>query len=102
MDNNTFVKLSNSLPIYDVCDILIVGGKATGQAANVAAKNESHVRNVNIKKVQDILVEQGVPLRRHDKVDPYYTACCEEHGYGLYTDLAKRTREERIEDFCQW
>lgn len=77
-------------------------GQAAGVAAAVAVENGTNVRNVDIKKVQDILVEQDVPLPRHDKVDPSYTACCEEHEYGLYTDLAKRAREEGLADFRQW
>ena len=77
-------------------------GQAAGVAAAVAVEDGTNVRNVDIKKVQDILVEQDVPLPRHDKVDPSYTACCEEHGYGLYTDLAKRAKEEGLADFRQW
>ena len=37
MDNNTYVESSNSLPIYDECDILIVGGGAAGHSAAIAA-----------------------------------------------------------------
>ena len=61
-------------------------------AAAVAVMDGSRVRNVNIKKVQDILVEQDVPLPRNEKTDPSYLQCCEEHEYGLYTDAAKKAR----------
>ncbi|MCR3922371.1 MAG: FAD-dependent oxidoreductase [Firmicutes bacterium] len=77
-------------------------GQAAGVAAAVALADGSNVRNVNIKKVQDILVEQDVPLPRNDKTDPSYTACCEEHQYGLYTDLAKKAKEEGLSEYRQW
>ena len=67
-------------------------GQAAGVAAAVAVMDGSRVRNVNIKKVQDILVEQDVPLPRNEKTDPSYLQCCEEHEYGLYTDAAKKAR----------
>ena len=57
-------------------------GQAAGVAAAVAVMDGTGVRNVNIKKVQDILVEQDVPLPRNEKTDPSYTECCEEHEYG--------------------
>jgi len=69
-------------------------GQAAGVAAAVAVMDGTGVRNVNIKKVQDILVEQDVPLPRNEKTDPSYTECCEEHEYGLYTDLARKARAE--------
>ena len=33
-----------------------------------------------------------------------YTQCCEEHEYGLYTELARKAREEAngIKDYRQW
>ena len=79
-------------------------GQAAGVAAAVAISSGTSVRDVDIKRVQDILVEQDVPLPRHDKVDPSYTACCEEHEYGLYTELAKKAQAEAgaLKDYRQW
>jgi hypothetical protein len=79
-------------------------GQAAGVAAAVAVADGTSVRGVDIKKVQDILVEQDVPLPRHPGVDPSYTRCCEEHEYGLYTDLAKRARSEAdgLKEYRQW
>jgi hypothetical protein len=50
------------------------------------------------------LVEQDVPLPRHPGVDPSYTECCEEHEYGLYTELAKKAKAdaEAIRAYRQW
>lgn len=48
--------------------------------------------NVDIGRVQDILVEQNVPLPRNRKFeakDPSYRELVEEKQYGLYTDTAK-------------
>ncbi len=53
---------------------------------------------VGIKKVQDILVDQDVPLPRNAKFeakDPTYRQCVEAHQYGLYTDKAKLAKEQR-------
>ncbi len=69
-------------------------GQAAGVAAAVAAADGTTVRDVDIRKVQDILVEQDVPLPRHPGTDPSYTDCCMEHEYGLYTDYAKKARAE--------
>lgn len=79
-------------------------GQAAGVAAAVAVANDTTVRNVDIRRVQDILVEQDVPLPRHPGVDPSYTQCCEEHEYGLYTELARKAREEAegLKDYRQW
>lgn len=77
-------------------------GQAAGVAAAVAAEQGVSVREVDIKRVQDVLAEQNVPLPRNSKTDPSYTECCEEHQYGLYTDLAKRAKEEGIDDYRQW
>ncbi|MDD6189855.1 MAG: FAD-dependent oxidoreductase [Clostridiales bacterium] len=77
-------------------------GQAAGVAAAVAAQQGVSVRDVDIRRVQDILIEQNVPLPRNPKVDPSYTECCEAHEYGLYTDLAKKAKTEGIADYRQW
>ena len=79
-------------------------GQGAGVAAAVAVSEGTNVRNVNIRRVQDILVAQDVPLPRHPGVDPSYTECCEEHEYGLYTLLAKKAREaaDGLENYRQW
>ncbi len=78
-------------------------GQAAGIAAHFAIQDGVTVRNVDIRKVQDVLVQQDVPLPRRDDVDPSYTQCCEEHQYGLYTDLAKKAHEnpEEFEKYRQ-
>ena len=68
-------------------------GQAAGVAAAVAVTDGTTVHDVNIERVQDILVDQDVPLPRHDGVDPELTELCEEHKYGLYTKLAKMAAE---------
>ena len=86
-------------------------GQAAGVAAAVAVANGTTVRDVDIRRVQDILAgEQDVPLPRNEHTDHSYTELCEEHEYGLYTDLAKeaaRARKENgesdsIKAFRQW
>jgi len=79
-------------------------GQAAGVAAAVAVADGTNVRNVNIKKVQDILIDQDVPLPRNERVDPSYMQCVEEHEYGLYTELAQKARAERdgLKTFRQW
>jgi hypothetical protein len=79
-------------------------GQAAGVAAAVAVADGTSVRNVDIKKVQDILVDQDVPLPRNPKVDPKYMECVEKHMYGLYTDLAKKAHAEAggLKSFRQW
>ena len=87
-------------------------GQAAGVAAAVAAADGVSVRNVDIAKVQDILVEQDVPLPRNqkfEKKDPSYRQLVEEHQYGLYTDMAKKAHEEAkknssntLNSFRQW
>ena len=69
-------------------------GQAAGIAAAVAVADGTTVRSVDIKKVQDILVRQGVPLPRRGDVDPALTQNCEEHEYGMYTEVSKKMREE--------
>ncbi len=71
-------------------------GQAAGVAATVAIEDGTTVRNVDIKKVQDILAgEQDVPLPRNSHTDPALTELCEKYEYGLYTAAAKMAREER-------
>lgn len=83
-------------------------GQAAGVAAAVAVADGTTVRNVDIRKVQDILCDQDVPLPRNPKTDPSYTQCCEEHQYGLYTDLAKKAKAaaegkgENLNGYRQW
>lgn len=82
-------------------------GQAAGVAAVVAVMDGSTAHTVDIKKVQDILVDQDVPLPRNEKFlqkDPSYQTFVEEHAYGLYTDLAKKAKEERdaLNSFRQW
>lgn len=74
-------------------------GQAAGVAAAVAVDQNSTAHSVNIARVQDILVDQDVPLPRNAKFmakDPTYQEMVEEHQYGLYTDkaiLAKQQKE---------
>ena len=82
-------------------------GQAAGVAAAVAAADGVSVRDVDIRKVQDILVDQDVPLPRNAKFlakDPSYQECAEAHEYGLYTAMAKKAKEDResFERFRQW
>jgi len=72
-------------------------GQAAGVAAAVAVSQGTNVRNVDIKLVQNILVDQDVPLPRNamfEQKDPSYRELCEEKNYGLYTDMAKKVHEE--------
>ena len=48
-------------------------GQAAGVAAAVAVEQGVRVRDVDIRRVQDILAEQNVPLPRNSKTDPSYT-----------------------------
>ena len=75
----------------------IATGQAAGVAAHVAISDGVLARNVDIKKVQDRLVYQDVPLPRHPGTDPSYQECCEEHQYGLYTEMAKKAHSNREE-----
>lgn len=73
-------------------------GQAAGVAAAVAVADGSTAHGVDIRKVQDILVDQDVPLPRNAKFeakDPTYRECVQAHQYGLYTDKAKLAREQR-------
>jgi len=78
-------------------------GQAAGVAAAVAAMDDVNVRNIDIRKVQDILVDQDVPLPRNNRVDKSYTEVCEAHEYGLYTELAQKARAEAegLKDYRQ-
>ena len=69
-------------------------GQAAGVAAAVAVTDSTGVRDVNIQRVQDILVEQDVPLPRHSDVDQELMELCEEHEYGLYTELAREAAKD--------
>lgn len=82
-------------------------GQAAGVAAAVAVQEGTSVRKVDIKKVQDILVDQDVPLPRNEKFrakDPSYEAMVEAHSYGLYTELAKKYRKnaDDVNGYRQW
>lgn len=84
-------------------------GQAAGVAAAVAVMDGTGAHEVDIKKVQDILVDQDVPLPRNAKFhakDPSYEELVEEKQYGLYTDMAKSAREEAdkqtLNKFRQW
>jgi hypothetical protein len=68
-------------------------GQAAGVAAAVAIAEGTGTHDVNIKTVQDILIDQNVPLPRNPRVSKAYTELVEEYNYGLYTDLAKQARE---------
>lgn len=73
-------------------------GQAAGVAAAVAVNTESTAHDVDISRVQDILVDQDVPLPRNAKFiakDPTYQELVEEYEYGLYTDKAKLAKEQR-------
>ncbi|HWP50281.1 MAG TPA: FAD-dependent oxidoreductase [Clostridia bacterium] len=72
-------------------------GQAAGIAAAVVVAEGSTAHTVNIRKVQDILVDQDVPLPRNAKFeskDPSYRECVETHQYGLYTDKAQQAKEQ--------
>ena len=72
-------------------------GQAAGVAAAVAIEKGTTAHNVAIKTVQDILVEQDVPLPRNAKFeakDSSYREMCEEYQYGLYTEKAHLAKEQ--------
>ena len=69
-------------------------GQAAGVAAAVAVADGTTVHDVNIARVQDILVAQDVPLPRRADVDSELTDLCEKYQYGLYTKLAKEAAED--------
>ena len=64
--------------------------RSGGVAAAVAVADGSTAHGVDIRKVQDILVDQDVPLPRNAKFeakDPSYRECVQAHQYGLYLSL---------------
>ena len=76
-------------------------GQAAGVAAAVAVADHTGTHDVDIKKVQDILVDQNVPLPRNDRVDKAYTELVNEFDHGLYTEIAKQARENP-EEFAKY
>lgn len=73
-------------------------GQAAGIAAYVAVKDGTTAHGVDIKQVQDILVDQNVPLPRNAKFeakDPSYKALVEEKDYGRYTGNAQKAKAMR-------
>lgn len=73
-------------------------GQAAGVAAAVAVDTQATVHQVDISRVQDILVDQDVPLPRNAKFmakDPSYQEMVEAYEYGLYTDKAKLAKVQR-------
>lgn len=82
-------------------------GQAAGVAAAVAVEDNSPMHDVDIRKIQDILVDQDVPLPRNEKFakkDSSYQELVEEKQYGLYTGRAMeaRTHGEALNGFRQW
>ena len=68
--------------------------------AAVAVLDGSTTHTVDIQKVQDILVDQNVPLPRNAKFhtkDPSYQELVEEKQYGLYTAAAKAAAEQKLD-----
>jgi len=64
-------------------------------AAAVALSQDTSLRGVDIRRVQDILVEQDVPLPRNEKflaIDKGYQELVEEKKHGLYTKLAEANK----------
>lgn len=73
----------------------------------MALSQGTSLRGVDIRRVQDILVEQDVPLPRNEKflsIDKGYQELVEEKKHGLYTKLAAKAREnaKHLESFHQW
>ena len=79
-------------------------GQAAGVAAAVATADGVSVRDVDIPRVQNILIDQDVPLPRNERVDKSYMEVCEAHQYGLYTELAKKAHDEAgsLKEYRQW
>ena len=69
-------------------------GQAAGVAAAVAVADGVGTHGVDIRKVQNILVDQNVPLPRNERVDPCYEELCREFDYGRYTEIARQAKED--------
>ncbi len=69
-------------------------GQAAGVAAAVAVADGVGTHAVDIRKVQNILIDQNVPLPRNDRVDPAYAELVREFDKGLYTEAAKKAKED--------
>jgi len=67
-------------------------GQAAGVAAAVALEQGTTVRDVDIRRVQAILVEQDVPIPRNPKTDPELEEYVRAREYGLYTEFAKAAK----------
>lgn len=75
-------------------------GQAAGVAAAVAVADGTTTHTVNIRKVQDILVEQNVPLPRNAKfqaMDPSYQELVDDKEHGLYTAAARAAAANRLD-----
>lgn len=69
-------------------------GQAAGVAAAVAVNNATGTHDVDIRTVQNILIDQNVPLPRSERVDSAYDELVREYNHGLYTELAERARKD--------
>ena len=69
-------------------------GQAAGVAAAVAVADGVGTHSVDIRKVQNILIDQNVPLPRNERVDPCYEELCREFDYGRYTEIARQAKED--------
>ena len=69
-------------------------GQAAGVAAAVAVADGTGTHSVDICKVQNILIDQNVPLPRNERVDPAYAELVKEYDKGLYTEAAKKAKED--------
>ena len=67
-------------------------GQAAGVAAAVAVAQGTGTHDVDIRTVQEILVDQNVPLPRNPRVDKCYTELLEENGYGIQNEFAEKVR----------
>ena len=69
-------------------------GQAAGVAAAVALAKGTGTHDVDIREVQNILIDQNVPLPRNERVDPCYEELVREFDKGRYTEEAKAARED--------
>jgi len=67
-------------------------GQAAGVAAAVAIEKSTGTHDVDIRAVQDILVDQNVPLPRNAKVDKCYAELVKENERGINNELAEKVR----------